>query len=193
MTRLAYFALTVAIAALGACEPSQHVLETSAPAAIKRDCDYCNGHHRGFFSPKLTIERNRGAAVQGLAPSDIQAAYDLPSQTNGSGQIVALLQICDDPNLVSDVATYRSQFGLPTAKLYKFNQDGQQYNYPPASMPFAVDTITDVEMVSASCPNCTIYVVEANNFDASDIEKTAQTAVALGAHIVVAGAGCTPA
>lgn len=191
MKALAYVGFIAAVAALGACESSQQMLGRSTPPTVKRNFEYCNGHQQGFSLPKWMIQRNhRKSSVDGLTPADIQAAYDLPSQTKGSGQIVALLEICDDPNIVSDIATYRSQFGLPSAKLDIFNQDGQQYNYPPASTIFAVGTITDAEMVSAACPNCAMYVVEANNFDASDIEKTAKTAVALGAHIVVAGNGC---
>ena len=39
-------------------------------------------------------------------------------------------------------------------------------------------------MVSASCPNCTIYLVEANSNDTSDTETAETEAVKLGAHIV---------
>ena len=39
-------------------------------------------------------------------------------------------------------------------------------------------------MVSASCPNCTIYLVESNTNDASDTPEKAETeAVKLGARI----------
>ena len=38
-------------------------------------------------------------------------------------------------------------------------------------------------MVSASCPNCTIYLVEANSNDTSDTENAETEAVKLGAHI----------
>ena len=41
----------------------------------------------------------------------------------------------------------------------------------------------DVEMVSASCPKCTIYLIEAQN-SISDLEKAETEAVTLGAHIV---------
>ncbi|MGA8576155.1 MAG: hypothetical protein WB609_10825 [Candidatus Cybelea sp.] len=55
--------------------------------------------------------------VAGWAPADFQARYHLPSSTNGSGQIVAIVDAYDNPNVASDLAAYRSQFGLGTAPL----------------------------------------------------------------------------
>ncbi len=42
-------------------------------------------------------------------------------------------------------------------------------------------------MVSASCPNCTIHLVEANSSSVADLEHAESEAVALGAHIVTNG------
>src|ERR1700691_1266417 len=49
---------------------------------------------------------------QGFGPSDLQSAYNLPSR-GGSGLTVALIDAYDDPTAESDLATYRSTFGLP--------------------------------------------------------------------------------
>ena len=60
---------------------------------------------------------------------------------------------------------YRSHYGLPKAKFYKYNQDGQQSHYPQSRIQdWGAEIDLDVEMVSASCPNCTIYLIEANRF-----------------------------
>src|ERR1700722_18901626 len=48
----------------------------------------------------------------GFTPSQLEAAYNLPSVTKGSGQLVAIVDAYDDPNLASDLAFYRSYFGL---------------------------------------------------------------------------------
>ena len=45
-------------------------------------------------------------------------------------------------------------------------------------------------MVSASCPNCTIYLVEANSGSISDLEAAETEAVALGAHIISNSYAC---
>ncbi len=45
-------------------------------------------------------------------------------------------------------------------------------------------------MVSASCPLCTIYLVEANSNNTNDLETAEAQAVTLGAHIVSNSWGC---
>ncbi|HYL26989.1 MAG TPA: peptidase S8 [Candidatus Nitrosotalea sp.] len=132
------------------------------------------------------IESRSGISpnVAGWAPSDFQQLYNLPSSTNGSGQIVAIVDAYDNPNVASDLAAYRKQFGLGTANFAKYNQNGQQSNYPRGSTGWGVEIDLDVDMVSAACPLCTIYLVEANSSNNSDLDTAETTAVNLGAHIV---------
>ncbi len=132
------------------------------------------------------IESKGGASrtVSGWAPSDIQTRYHLPSSTKGAGQIVAIVDAYDNPNVASDLAAYRSQFGLGTANFTKYNQDGQQSNYPRGSVGWGVEIDLDVQMVSAVCPKCTIDLIEANSSNNSDLEAAEAQAVTLGAHIV---------
>jgi subtilase family serine protease len=136
----------------------------------------------------LTVNTGRLIRPSGWTPSDLEAAYDLPS---ASGEIVAIVDAYDNPNIASDLATYRAQFGLPKAKFAKYNQDGLRKNYPQGSVTWAVEEDLDVEMVSAACPHCTIYLVEANTSDGSDLQKAETRAVMLGAHIVSNSWGCT--
>jgi subtilase family serine protease len=124
------------------------------------------------------------ATPSGLMPTDLETAYHLPYSTGGSGQIVAIVDAYDNPDVANDLAAYRSQFGLGTANFFKYNQEGQQSNYPSGSEGWGVEMDLDVDMVSAACPKCTIYVVEANSSDASDLEAADAEAVTLGAHIV---------
>ena len=124
------------------------------------------------------------AKIAGWGPADFQTRYKLPSGTKGSGQIVAIVDAYDNPNVASDVAAYRSAFGLGTAAFFKYNQEGQQSNYPQGSTNWGLQVDLDAEMVSATCPLCTIYLVEANGADSSDLETAEVEAVKLGAHIV---------
>ena len=130
--------------------------------------------------------------VAGWTATNLQSAYNLNNEigSRGSGQIVAIVDADDNPNVASDLAFYRSFFGLPAANFTKYNQNGQQGNYPSPSSSYAIEIDLDVEMVSASCPNCTIYLIEANNADARDLEKAEAEAVKLGAHIVSNSWGC---
>lgn len=122
--------------------------------------------------------------VLGWGPADIQAAYNLPSASRGSGQIVAVVSAFDNPKVASDLDSYRSHFGLPRANFTKYNQEGQRGNYPRGDEYVGFETDLDVEMVSASCPNCTIYLVEADDFQTANFEAAEIEAVKLGAHIV---------
>jgi subtilase family serine protease len=118
----------------------------------------------------------------GWGPADLQEAYNLPSSSKGSGQIVAVVDAYDNPNVASDLSVYRSYFKLPPAKFKKFNQQGQQKNYPKGDVTWGYEIDLDVQMVSAVCPSCTIYLVEAN--DDNDLGAAEDEAVKLGAHII---------
>ncbi|MGA7092412.1 MAG: S8 family serine peptidase [Candidatus Cybelea sp.] len=132
----------------------------------------------------LILNKSAQPNVPGWGAGDIEAAYNLPSSKKGAGQIVAVVDAYDNPNVAKDLSKYRSHFGLPKAKFYKYNQDGQQSNYPKGDAGRGVEIDLDVDMVSASCPNCTIYLVESNSNDASDTETAETEAVKLGAHII---------
>jgi subtilase family serine protease len=60
----------------------------------------------------------------------------------------------------------------------------QTKKYPSPDTIWGLEEDLDVQMVSASCPNCTIYLVEANSNSALNLETTEAEAVKLGAHIV---------
>jgi subtilase family serine protease len=127
--------------------------------------------------------------VSGWGPADFQKRYNLPS-SGGSGQIVAIVDAYDNPNAANDIAKYRSNFGLSTANFTKYNQTGQTKNYPPGNHNWGLEEDLDIEMVSAACPNCTIYLVEANSNNTSDLETAEAEAVTLGAHVVSNSWGC---
>lgn len=148
--------------------------------------------HGGGIIP--AVHAIRGAqrdAPSGLTPADLQSAYALPSAKNGTGQIVAILDAYDNPNVAFDLAQYRSTFGLPAANFTKYNQQGETGNYPQGDAAWGIEIDLDVEMLSASCPNCTIYLLEANSNAAKDLNAAAAEAVKLGAHVVNSSFGCS--
>jgi len=128
--------------------------------------------------------------VVGWTPADIQAVYNLPSASKGSGQIVAIVDAYDNPNVASDLSAYRSYFGLPAANFHKYNQKGQQSHYPKGDAGWGFEIDLDVEMVSAACPNCTIYLIEAKNNSLKNLGIAVEEAVKLGATIVSNSWGC---
>lgn len=127
---------------------------------------------------------HHGTSGYGWTAQDIQKAYNLPSSTKGSGQLVAIVDSYDNPDVASDLAAYRAHFNLGKVKFKKFNEVGQQKNYPPGNPGWGVEIDLDVEMVSAVCPKCSIDLIEADSSAGSDSDAAEAEAVKLGAHIV---------
>jgi subtilase family serine protease len=98
--------------------------------------------------------------------------------------VVGIVDAFDNPKVLSDINVYRTRFGLGKAKIKKYNQMGEQRNYPEGSPEWGVEIDLDVEMVSASCPKCSIILVEANNQNEINLYAAEKTAVRLGAKIV---------
>ncbi len=119
----------------------------------------------------------------GFTPTDLRTRYKLPSTTKGSGQTVAIVDAFDDPNVATDLATFRSQYGLGTANFTKYNENGGTSGFPSGSPGWGVEISLDVDMVSAVCPLCKIDLIETNG-GISDMETAEATAVNLGAHII---------
>jgi subtilase family serine protease len=122
-------------------------------------------------------------AYGGWGAPNLEKAYNLPI-TKGKGQNVFIVDAYDNPDVSSDFNTYRSTMGLPASTLNKYNQTGQKSNYPQNSPGWGVEIDLDVDMASASCPLCTINLVEANSNQWSDLEAAEQEAVKLGGTIV---------
>jgi len=111
---------------------------------------------------------NRIAASSpgGLNPSDIRSAYGLTNASSG-GQTVAIVDAFDDPTAEADLGVYRSQFGLPACTtangcFRKVNQTGGS-TPPRKNAGWAEEISLDVDMVSATCPDCKILLVEATS------------------------------
>lgn len=112
-----------------------------------------------------------GTTPSGYYPVDLQSAYGLTSAisafaSSGAAQTVALVDAYDDPNAATDLATYRSYFGLPACTsangcFTKVDQTGAT-SYPSASTSWSEEISLDLDMVSATCPGCHILLVEAS-------------------------------
>jgi hypothetical protein len=124
----------------------------------------------------------------GYGPADIQEAYGLAG-ADADGRTVAIVDAYDDPTAESDLATYRSTYGLPACTtangcFTKVNQNGQQGNYPAGDPGWAGEISLDLDMVSAACPSCDILLVEASTPSMANLGTAVNTAVAMGAKYV---------
>lgn len=133
---------------------------------------------------------------RGLTPADIQDAYNLPAD-GGAGRTVAVIESKNYPNLESDLATYRAQFGLApctTANgcLTIVNQNGgSKLPGQGIGIGWFVETALDVDAVSSACPGCHILVVTANSSSKKDLAIGNATAARLGA-VAVSNSWKTP-
>jgi len=163
------------------------------PPNVVRACPVNVEPGRARCFAQVRTDIGGGPDVNGYTPADLEAAYNLPSTTQGSGQTIAIVDAYDDPNAESDLATYRSTFGLPACGssngcFQKLNQDGLPSplpSTPPASQgSWTVELSLDVDMVSASCPNCHIMLMEANDNFFGNLSSAVDHAVKLGANVV---------
>jgi subtilase family serine protease len=127
------------------------------------------------------------APVGGYGPSDLRSAYKLTT-SGSSAQTVAIVDAYDDPTAEKDLATYRSQFGLPACTtangcFRKVNQSGGS-TPPRADGGWAQEISLDLDMVSAICPNCHILLVEASSSSFTNLGAAENTAAGLGAKAI---------
>ena len=146
----------------------------SKPAPGRRPAPSPNGS-----TGSATTLGNSGA----YDPSYLESAYNVwnAALANGGNQTVTIVDAYDDPHAASDLAYYRSFFGLPAANFQKVNQSGATSPLPKGSSSWAQEISLDLDMVSAICPNCKILLVEANSSSYSDLTTAVTTAANMGA------------
>jgi subtilase family serine protease len=120
-------------------------------------------------------------------PAALHNAYTLPTMAP-TNQTIAIVDAFDDPNAETDLATYRSMFGIPACTtangcFRKVNQTGGT-TPPTANTSWGTEISLDLDMVSAICYNCNILLVEANAASTADLGAAVNEAVALGANEV---------
>lgn len=155
--------------------------DTTVPANVARVCAVpstprgvtCNALVRTDV-PKVT-SLAPATAPAGYGPADLQAAYGLTDRSSRvHGGTVAIVAPFDNPIAESDLAAYRSQFGLPDCRtaggcFTKVNQNGATGPLPRADGHWAMEIDLSLEMVSAICPLCQILLVEASSGLPSDL------------------------
>jgi len=164
---VAAFAVTgVANAAPASARNGNHAARIcSAPAAGQAAC-----------LNQVVVDATGKPAVtgtpSGLNPVDIRSAYALTT-ASGTGRTVAIIDAYDDPTAEADLGVYRSQFGLAACTtangcFRKTSQTGAS-KLPRTNAGWATETSLDLDMVSATCPDCKILLVEASSASFADL------------------------
>ena len=168
-----------------AATPSSVYTCDQATSAGTAHCMSIRRTDSGAVQPSLAP----GASPRGFSPSSLRSAYKLTNATGGSGSTVGIVDAYDNPNAEADLATYRSQYGLPACTtangcFRKINQKGATSPLPVANYGWAGEISLDIDMVSAICPSCHILLVEATTSSFNDLGASVNTAVAQGAKYV---------
>ena len=119
------------------------------------------------------------ASPIGLAPATIGAVYNLdtgllsPSGTAGVGQVIAVVDAYRDPDALSDLNVFNTQYGYPAlsacssgppftattgACFYQADPEGT----PAVNSSWIVEESLDIERADAEAPGATIVLVEAD-------------------------------
>lgn len=129
--------------------------------------------------------------VGGYSPRDLASIYGVPVGASSTAT-VAVIAAGRNPQISSEVAVYRSQFGLPSCAgcLTEVNQSGGTSPLPAeildaqGNAPWHLETALDAEVVTGLCPTCHVLVVEADSANVTDLAQAADAAARLGAQYV---------
>ncbi|WP_329553863.1 S53 family peptidase [Streptomyces sp. NBC_00696] len=139
----------------------------------------------------VTPKAADASTPSGYSPTNIQAAYGLTSAaaSNGAGETIAIVDAYNDPNAESDLATYRSYYGLSACTtangcFKKVSQTGSTTSLPTSDAGWSEEISLDLDMASAVCPKCNILLVEATSATMANLGTAVNRAVTLGAKFV---------
>jgi subtilase family serine protease len=130
-------------------------------------------------------------------PAQIATAYGVNRISfgnvvgNGAGQTIAIVDAYNDPNIVSDTATFNSQFNLPQFNVTGgpaftvLNQTGG--TTPPSinGQGWDLEESLDVQWAHSMAPQANIILYESNTNNDSDMDAAVATAAANPAVSVV--------
>jgi len=126
---------------------------------------------------------------RGYGPADLQSAYNLAG-LKSTGRTVAIVDAYNDPTAEADLGVYRAAFGLPACTtangcFRKVNQRGQAKSYPRTNAGWAQEISLDLDMVSATCPDCHILLVEADSNSFANLGAAVNTAAATAGVVAI--------
>jgi len=123
----------------------------------------------------------------GYTPADIAKAYGFKNTAAATGQLVAIVDAFDNPNIKADLAAFDAQYGLhaETATSFKVvNQNGAAAPLPPGNSGWAGEEDLDVQTVRGLCTKCRIVLIEATSNSNANLDIAENTAATLGATVI---------
>ena len=116
------------------------------------------------------------STVSGLTPAQIRSAYGFngisfgSAAGDGSNTTIAIVDAYNDPNIVSDLATFDKQFGLAAPPSFKVVSQTGTNTLPKNDRGWSSEIALDVEWAHAIAPGANILLVEAKSANDSDLD-----------------------
>ncbi len=162
-------------------------------------CDRNHGAEAAHCQARVIVGPNRAPKTNsipsGFGPAQFRGAYSV-SGTTGTNQTIAIVDAYHDPNILSDLNTYSTTFGIPTmnrcavsggtASAPCFQQVDQRggTRYPKTNSGWALEMALDAEAAHALCQNCNILLVEADSNSFSNLLAAEDRAATMGAKVI---------
>jgi hypothetical protein len=102
----------------------------------------------------------------GFSPQQVRKAYNLPS--SGGNGTIAIIDAYDDPNVLNDLGTFSTQFGLPAPSSANFEEHMMSSGISTDS-GWSLEISLDVQWAHAIAPSVKILLVEATSSSFSDL------------------------
>lgn len=113
-----------------------------------------------------------GPGTQSYTPPQIASLYDFPTQGNGHGQCIALIELGGGYR-THDLHTYFKQLGLPVPTVSSVSVDGGK-NHPTNPQGADGEVALDIEVAGGVAPGAKIAVYFAPNTDRGFLDAITQ-------------------
>ncbi len=127
----------------------------------------------------------------GLSPSAIQSVYKLsglsPTSGAGAGQVIAIVDAYHDPNALSDLNTFNSEYGYPKLSSCTASQttacftQADPQGKPKTNSGWALEESLDIERAHAEAPAARLVLVEAASSSLTNLFDAVSYANSIGA------------
>jgi subtilase family serine protease len=128
--------------------------------------------------PLFDIQATSQTGFSGYTPAEIRHAYGFDKIANeGSGQVIAIVNPFDHPNIEQDLAVFSETLGLPPCTTGNGCFRKVYFDEKPVTDPvWAFETAIDVEWAHAIAPQAKILLIETSSAALSDLLDAADMA-----------------
>src|SRR4051812_26570579 len=141
----------------------------------------------GEARPPHHVRGNATTGPTGLTPAQTRHAYGFDQITNsGAGQIIAIVDAYDDPNIESDLGVFDAKFQLAACTTANgcFKKIYAGGRAPRADAGWSLEISLDVEWAHAIAPQAKILLVEAASSSFTSLMSAVDMAVKNKASVV---------